>query len=90
MEMDTFFVYVLQSLKDYSFYIGECDDLDKRMSKHFEGLSKYSATKRPWRLVYFEKHSTRTEVIKREHQLKSWKSSRLIQKLIDNWRSSWE
>jgi putative endonuclease len=55
MEMDTFFVYVLQSLKDYSFYIGECDDLDKRMSKHFEGLSKYSATKRPWRLVYFEK-----------------------------------
>ena len=34
-QQEKFFVYILQSLKDFSFYIGQCDDLDKRMSKHF-------------------------------------------------------
>lgn len=53
-------------MKDFSFYIGQCNDLDKRMSKHFDGLSKYTATKRPWKLVYFELYKTRTEAIKRE------------------------
>lgn len=63
---EIFFVYILQSMKDFSFYIGQCNDLDKRMSKHFDGLSKYTATKRPWKLVYFELYKTRTEAIKRE------------------------
>ena len=36
--MERFYVYVLQCLKDFSFYIGQCDDLDCRMSKHTEGL----------------------------------------------------
>ncbi len=29
---EKFFVYVLQSLKDFSFYTGKYDDLDRRMS----------------------------------------------------------
>ncbi|HET9057745.1 MAG TPA: GIY-YIG nuclease family protein, partial [Chitinophagaceae bacterium] len=48
-----FFVYILQSLKDFSFYVGQCDDLDYRMSKHMDGQSKYTSSKRPLRLVYF-------------------------------------
>ena len=47
MQNQKFYVYVLQSLKDFSFYTGQCDDLDKRMSKHFDGFSKYTASKRP-------------------------------------------
>ena len=81
---EKFFVYILQSLKDFSFYVGECDDLDKRMSKHFDGMSKYSATKRPWRLVYFEKYSTRSEAIKREKEIKRKKSRKFIEDLIRN------
>ena len=47
MGNEKFFVYVLQSLKDFSFYVGQCDDLDRRMSKHFDGMRKYTASKRP-------------------------------------------
>jgi hypothetical protein len=36
------------------------------MSKHFDGFSKYTASKRPWRLVYFEKVQSRSEALKRE------------------------
>jgi putative endonuclease len=71
---EKFFVYILQSLKDFSFYVGQCDDLDRRMSKHFDGFSKYTASKRPLRLVYFEKVKSRTNALQREKEIKSKKS----------------
>jgi putative endonuclease len=80
-----FFVYILQSMKDDSFYVGQCDDLDKRMSKHFDGMSKYTASKRPLRLRYFEVFNSRTEAIQREKYIKKLKSRIAIQKLITNW-----
>ena len=89
MQKEKFYVYVLQSLKDFSFYIGQCDDLDKRMSKHFDGFSKYTASKRPLRLVYFEVLNSRSEAIKREKAIKNQKSKKVIEQLIAVWRSSW-
>ena len=77
-----FYVYILQSLKDFSFYVGQCEDLDVRMSKHFDGISKYTKGKGPWRLRYFECCNTRTEALKREKQIKNMKSSDYIRQLI--------
>lgn len=88
MQPEKFYVYVLQSLKDFSFYIGQCDDLDRRMSKHFDGFSKYTASKRPLRLVYFEMYFSRSEAIKREKAIKSQKSRKYIENLISSWRTS--
>ena len=84
MNHEKFFVYILQSMKDFSFYIGQCDDLDKRMSKHFDGFSKYASGKRPWRLVYFEMLGSRSEALHREKQIKKMKSRKLIEQLIRN------
>jgi putative endonuclease len=81
---EKFYVYVLQSLKDFSFYIGQCEDLDCRMSKHFDGMSKYTSGKGPWRLVYFESFNTRSEAIKRENAIKKKKSRKYIEWLISN------
>ena len=50
----SFYVYILQSLKDFSFYVGQCNDLDRRICKHFDGMSKYTSGKRLLRLVHFE------------------------------------
>ena len=69
-------------MKDFSFYLGQCDDLDKRMSKHDDGMSKYTASKRPWRLVYFEMFNSRSDAIKREGQIKKMKSKKYIQSLV--------
>jgi putative endonuclease len=80
-----FYVYILQSKKDFSYYIGQCDNLDKRMSKHSDGLSKYTSGKRPLRLVYFESYATRSESIKRERQIKCMKSNQYLNRLISNW-----
>ncbi len=83
---DKFYVYILQSLKDFSFYIGQCDDLDRRMSKHFDGMSKYTSGKRPLRLVYFEVFASRSDAIKREKEIKNKKSKKYIEFLITNWK----
>ncbi len=79
---ENFFVYILQSKKDFTFYIGQTNDLDIRLSKHNDGFSKYSSSKIPWRLVYFEMFETRSEAIKREKEIKSKKSRKYIESLI--------
>lgn len=88
MEAERFYVYILQSLKDFSFYTGQCADLDARMSKHFDGMSKYTATKRPLRLVYFESYKTRTEAFSREKEIKKMKSRKYIENLIIQWKNN--
>jgi putative endonuclease len=80
-----FYCYILQSKKDFSFYVGQCKDLDSRMSKHFDGLSKYTASKRPLRLVYFEAFITRQAALIREKQIKAKKSKKYIEYLVNNW-----
>ena len=84
MDSLCFYVYILQSKKDNSFYIGQCDDLDKRMSKHFDGMSKYTASKRPLRLIYFEMVNSRNDAIRREKEIKKKKSRKYLEFLIDN------
>jgi len=88
MKPERFYVYILQSLKDFSFCVGQCDDLDCRMSKHFDGMSKYTASKRPLRLIYFEVFRTRTEALKREKEIKKMKSRKYIESLVSEWRKS--
>ena len=86
MTSERFYVYILQSLKDFSFYVGQCEDLDYRMSKHFDGMSKYTSSKRPLRLVYFEVFKTRTEALKREKEIKKMKSKKYIESLLSEWK----
>ncbi len=83
-----FYVYILQSLKDFSFYIGQCEDLDFRLSKHADGQSKYTSSKLPLRLVYFEAYPTRAEAIKREKAIKNKKSRKYIEWLIKEWKKT--
>ncbi len=84
MKIERFFVYIIQSKKDGSYYIGQCDDLDCRLSKHNDGFSKYSSSKRPWKLVYFELYASRSEAILREKLLKAKKSRKFLEYLISN------
>jgi len=86
IQEEKFFVYILQSLKNFSFYVGHCHDLDRRMAKHFEGMSKYTSSKRPLRLRYFEMFESRSGAIKREKQIKLMKSKKFIEELILNWK----
>ncbi|OHC02984.1 MAG: endonuclease [Planctomycetes bacterium RIFCSPLOWO2_12_FULL_40_19] len=66
-----FYVYVLQSEKDSSQYIGLSHDAQERLKEHNAGRVKSTKPKRPWRLLYKESFTTRLDARKREKYLKS-------------------
>lgn len=83
-----FYIYILKSQKDNSYYIGLTQDIDKRVNEHNFGKTRYTSLKRPWRLVYKEKFNTMSEAVKRERYLKKMKSKKYLEFLITRARSS--
>jgi len=82
-----YFVYIIQSEIDNSFYIGYTTNIDKRLSEHNNGLSRYTSRKMPWKLVYHEAFILKTEALKRELFLKKQKNRAFYQKLISTYPS---
>ena len=47
-------VYLIQSLKNSSVYVGNTNDLDDRIKRHNQGRSAATKDRRPWKLsCYF-------------------------------------
>ncbi len=78
-----FYVYILYSMSVDKFYIGQTNDLDKRIIRHNRGYVKSTKSYKPWKLVHFESYNTRSEAVKRELEIKRWKSSKRIIELVD-------
>ncbi|MCL5969958.1 MAG: GIY-YIG nuclease family protein [Patescibacteria group bacterium] len=79
-----YYIYILQSQKDNSYYIGSTTNIDNRIEKHNKGYSRYTKNKGPFNLVYKEGYNTLSEARKREYYLKSLKSRKAIEKLINH------
>lgn len=81
-----YFTYILQSLKDQSFYIGFTSNLEQRLKKHNNSSSGYTSTKKPWKIVYFESFDIESKARKRELAIKKKKSRKYIEYLISQWK----
>ena len=56
---------------DSTLYTGWTNDLDKRIKAHNSGKgAKYTKTRRPVKLVYYEEHETKNEAMSREYAIK--------------------
>ncbi len=77
-----YFLYILQSEVNKSFYIGQTEDLDDRLRRHAAGRSCYTKSRGPWRLVHLEVFQTREQAVKRERELKGKHSKRFLLDLI--------
>ena len=78
-----YFTYILWSESRSKFYVGSTQDLVERMKVHNNGQVKWTSTGTPWVVVYSESWPDRTTAVRRERQIKSWKSAVAIRKLID-------
>ena len=78
-----FLVYIIESLKDQSYYVGHTQDIKDRLKRHNEGRSKSTKNKTPWKLVYTEEYETKSEATKRECRIKKMKSRKYIDELIN-------
>jgi putative endonuclease len=77
------FVYVLQSQKDFGYYIGETSDLEARLAYHNAGIQRSTKGRRPFIAAYYELHPNRSSALKREKELKSWKGGIRFKMLLE-------
>ncbi len=75
-------VYVLRSLKTGRYYIGQTKNLEQRIIRHNKGWEKFTNKEIPWDLVYKTDFGTRSEAVKREKLLKSYKNGNAFNKLV--------
>ena len=64
--------------KDWSYYIGITNDLEKRLWEHNIGQDEnsYTYSRRPVDLKYFETFTDVIQAIAREKQIKGWSRKR--------------
>ena len=72
-----YYVYILQSKADQSFYKGYTEDPIKRLQQHNGGEMQYTSTKMPWKLVYVELFGNKTDALFRERNLKKATTERI-------------
>jgi len=77
-----FLVYILFSESKGRFYVGHTADILDRVKRHNDGRSASTKSGRPWTLVFTEPYESRAEAMKREKQIKGWKSATAIHRLI--------
>lgn len=77
-----FYVYILESLVDGSRYIGCTQNLEVRLHKHNTAQSQATKKKRPWKVIYKEVLPNRSQAMKRETQLKSYKGGEALLRLL--------
>ncbi len=65
-----FYVYILQSQKDRSFYTGVSENLKQRIKEHNWHLSRYSKSKTPFELVWFCAFKNKNKALNFEKYLK--------------------
>ena len=76
------FDYIIYSQTRDRYYIGSCADLDVRLNRHNAGATQSTKNGRPWKIVFHEDYSSKTEALKREIYLKRMKSRIYIEELI--------
>ena len=69
--MEKYYVYVLVSLMDNSWYIGYTSNLDERIIQHNSGRTITTSKKMPWEILYHEVSFNKQDAIATEKYLKS-------------------
>ncbi len=75
-------VYILECA-DRTLYTGITNDLDHRIKEHEIGTgAKYTRGRAPFKLLYTETHSSRSQALKREAEIKSFDKATKLQLVI--------
>ena len=76
------FVYIIQSLKDSRYYIGETGNVEQRLLFHNSGKQRSTRRRVPFHLILIEEYPNRKVALRREKEIKSWKGGVKFKALI--------
>lgn len=66
-----YYIYILQSQKDKTYYIGITKNLKKRIKKHNLGKIKYTSRRKPYKLLFYCVFLNKEKAYKFEKYLKT-------------------
>ena len=79
-----FFIYIVRCADD-TLYVGHTEDLASREQTHNDGKgAKFTAARRPVRMVYAEEHASISSAVARERQLKRWSCAKKEALIVDD------
>lgn len=78
------YVYILQSQKNNTYYIGSTNDIKQRIQQHNSGNVKSTKYKRPYKLIFCQQFLNIDIAKKIERKIKNWKRKDYIEKIIKN------
>ena len=77
-----FYVYILQSEKTKTLYVGYTSDLRRRFKEHNRRLNFSTKPYIPWKLIHYEAYRNETDVKRREKYLKTSQGTRLLKRML--------
>lgn len=87
METKKNYTYMVRC-RDGSLYTGWTNDLEKRIQAHNQGTgAKYTKTRRPVELVYYEEHESKIHAMKREYEIKQFPKKKK-EEMVSNFSES--
>ena len=72
-----FYVYILYSKSSDKYYIGQTNNINKRLKYHNSGYVNFTSKYVPWELIGYIEKETRSEAVKLELKLKNLNRKRL-------------
>ncbi|HMV26173.1 MAG TPA: GIY-YIG nuclease family protein [bacterium] len=75
-----FSVYILYSKSCRRYYVGQTQDLERRLEEHNHGLSPSTRNGAPWVIVYQFACDTRSDAMRIEKQIKKQGAARYIER----------
>ena len=81
----TYFVYLIgcKKFNKLTTYVGYTNNLKKRINLHNKGKGAKFTRGRKWKLLYFEKFSSKKEAISREYYIKKNRKFRNLIKSLN-------
>ena len=82
-----FYTYILYSKLRNKYYVGATGNLDARLKKHNTNHPGFTGHTGDWKVVWTQIFLEKKDAANKESQIKSWKSRKLIERLISSARS---
>jgi putative endonuclease len=76
-------VYILYSNKFDRYYVGHCEDITNRLTRHNSKVVPSTKPYVPWELIYTEIFPTRANATAREKEIKNKKSRKYIEFIVN-------
>ena len=78
-----YYLYILKSQSAEKYYTGISQNPERRLEYHNTIEKGYTSRYRPWKIVLVKGYKSKREAMSAERQIKSWKSRKMIEKLLD-------